>query len=286
MCDDANVWLIQVLSMCGEANVWLIQVLYMCGANVWLIQVLYMCDNANVWLTQVLYMCDANVWLIQVLYMCDDANVWLIQVLSLDVQEKLGIDGLQKLQVPLHMHCGELSLPALTAHGQTLQSNRKRRLVLQVPPPMPFQFSLEALELGHYLEQRLKTGKFLCAELKPRKVRDKGSSCAGAATTAAQSNVSSFQEDSSLQSSVQRSTPLLLINQSTSGSSLQSIAPLPSASLPTRWPHLSTVSVASSRLFSTGEYSHFTSCTFGPIHARPEQKRKTKKKPKKTPKQN
>ena len=73
------------------------------------------------------------------------------------MQEQLDIDGLKKIQVPLHMHCGELVIPDLRSRARKLQRQRKR--TLQVEPPPLFQFSLKALELEQYLEQRLKTEK-------------------------------------------------------------------------------------------------------------------------------
>ena len=73
------------------------------------------------------------------------------------MQEQLDIDGLKKIQVPLHMHCGELVIPDVRSRARKLQRQRKR--TLQVEPPPLFQFSLKALELEWYLEQRLKTEK-------------------------------------------------------------------------------------------------------------------------------
>ena len=68
-------------------------------------------------------------------------------------QEALDIDGLKRLVVPLHVHCGELTLSDLR------QRNPKRQrigsLTLRVPPPAMFQYTLKALGLERHIVNRL-----------------------------------------------------------------------------------------------------------------------------------
>ena len=68
------------------------------------------------------------------------------QVLSLAVRERLGIEGLKGLSVPLHLHLGHLVLQGL--------QTKKSTSVLRVPPPDVFMYTLKALELDSELENR------------------------------------------------------------------------------------------------------------------------------------
>ena len=69
------------------------------------------------------------------------------------MEKRLDIDGIKNLVVPLHMHCGELTLPDLRQKTPRLQSTGS--LTLRIPPPPMFQYTLKALGL-----QRLMVHKF------------------------------------------------------------------------------------------------------------------------------
>ena len=69
----------------------------------------------------------------------------ILQVLSEEVEKRLDIDGMKNLVIPLHMHRGELTLPDLRQKTPRLQ--RTGSLMLRVPPPPMFQYTLKALGL-------------------------------------------------------------------------------------------------------------------------------------------
>ena len=78
----------------------------------------------------------------------------VLQVLSEEVEKRLDIDGMKNLVVPLHMHCGELTLPDLRQKTPRLQ--RTGSLTLRVPPPPMFQYTLKALGLQHPMVYKFK----------------------------------------------------------------------------------------------------------------------------------
>ncbi len=74
----------------------------------------------------------------------------VLQEITWPVQEHLGIEGLQNIVVPLHVHLGSITLPDIKKGGKW---GTQPAAPISVRPPPVFMFTLNALNLGKGVEE-------------------------------------------------------------------------------------------------------------------------------------